>query len=110
MNELLEVAKVKGARIDLKINDKKTKSLRIGISHDKKVTMGNKKIDQVGRFIHLSSIISKDGVSSEGVRIAEAQGVFSLWNNRKISLQTKTRISEATVMTVVKYGSEAWVL
>ena len=30
--------------------------------------------------------------------------------NRKISLRTKIRTLEATVMTVVKYGSEAWVL
>ena len=33
-----------------------------------------------------------------------------VWKNRKISLQTKIRILEATVMTVVKYGSEAWAL
>ena len=33
-----------------------------------------------------------------------------VWENRKISLQTKIRILEATVMTVVKYGSEAWAL
>ena len=29
---------------------------------------------------------------------------------RKTSLQTKIRILEAAVMTVVKYGSEAWTL
>ena len=33
-----------------------------------------------------------------------------VWKNRKISLKTKIRILEATVMTVVKYGSEAWTL
>ena len=70
----------------------------------------------VGSFSYLGSIISKDGGSSEDVksRIAKAQGVFSqlkkVWKNRKISLQTKIRILEATVMTVVKYGSEAWTL
>ena len=31
-----------------------------------------------------------------------------VWKNRKISLQTRIRILEGTVMTVVKYGSEAW--
>jgi len=31
-----------------------------------------------------------------------------IWKNRKISLRTKIRILEATVMTVVKYGAEAW--
>ena len=98
----------------MKINVKKTKSLRLGISEDEQVTLGNENIHQVGIFSYLGSIISKDGRSSEDVksRIAKAQSVFSqlkkVWKNRKISLQTKIRILEATVMTVVKYGSEAW--
>ena len=116
MNEFLEVLRVQGAKISLKINVKKTKSLRLRISEDEQVTLGNQKIDQVGSFSYLGSIISKDGGSSEDVksRIGKAQGVFSqlkkVWKNRKISLQTKIRIFEATVMTVVKYGSEAWAL
>ena len=116
MNEFLEVLRVQGAKIGLKINLKKTKSLRLGISEDEKATLGNEKIDQVGSFTYLDSIISKDGGSIRDVksRIAKAQGVFSqlkkVWKNRKIFLPTKIKILEATVMTVVKYGSEAWVL
>jgi len=78
--------------------------------------VGNEKIDQVDSFTGLGSIFSKDGWSSEDVksRIAKAQGVClelkEVWKNRKISLQTKIRILGATVMTVVKYGSEAWAL
>ena len=34
----------------------------------------------------------------------------AVWKNRKISLQSKIRIFEGTVMTVVKYGSEAWMV
>ena len=45
MNELFEVLRVQGAKIGLKINIKKTKSLRLGISEDEKVTLGNEKID-----------------------------------------------------------------
>ena len=71
--------RVQGARIGLKINVKKTKSQRLGISEDEKVKLGNEKIDQVDSFTYLGSIISKDGWSSEDVksRIAKAQGVFS---------------------------------
>ena len=78
--------------------------------------MGNEKIDQIDSFTYLGSIISKDGGCSEDAksRIAKADGVFSLlkkvWRNRKSSLRTKIRILEATVMTVVNYGSEAWAL
>ena len=75
------------------------------------MTLGNEKIDQVGSYSYLGSVISKDGGSSEDVksRIAKARGVFSqlkkVWKNRKISLKTKIRIFEDTVMTVFKYGS-----
>ena len=42
------------------------------------MTLGNKKIDQMDIFSYLCSIISKDGGSSEDVkiRIAMTQGVF----------------------------------
>ena len=67
MNELLEIWLVQGARIDLKMNVKNCKSLGLGISEDEKMTLGNEKIDQVGSFTYLGSIISKDGGSSEDV-------------------------------------------
>ena len=59
MNEFLEVLQVQGARIDLKINVKKTKSLRLGISEEEKVMLGNKKIDQVGSFTYLGVLLVK---------------------------------------------------
>jgi hypothetical protein len=68
MNELLEVLQVQGARIGLKINVKENKSLRIGIGDDKKVTLGNEKIDQMDSFTYLGSINSKDSGSSEDVK------------------------------------------
>ena len=77
--EFLEVLRVQGATIGLKTNVKKTKSLRLWISEDEKVTLGNDMIDQVGSFTYFGSIISKDGGSSADVksRIAKAQGVIS---------------------------------
>ena len=77
MNGLQEIFRIQGARIGLKINVQKTKSLRLGISKEEKVTLGNEKIDQVGSYTYLGS--SKDGGSSEDKvrRTAKAQGVFS---------------------------------
>ena len=79
MNERLKVLLVQGARIGLKINVKKTKSLRLGIRENEMVTLGNEKVDQVDSFTYLGSIISKDSGSSEEVksRITKVQGVFS---------------------------------
>jgi hypothetical protein len=67
MNELLEVLRVQSSTIGLKINVKKTKSLRLGISEDEKVTLGSEKIDQLGSFTYLGSSISKHGGRSEYV-------------------------------------------
>ena len=61
MIKLLEVLRVQGARIGLKINSKRTKSLRLRISKDEKVTVGKEKMGQVDSFTYLGSIISKDG-------------------------------------------------
>ena len=97
----------------MKINVKKTKSLRLGKSEDKKVTLGNEKNDY---FSCLGSNINKDDGRSEDVkstsRDRHGEDVFSqlkkLWKNRTISLRTKIIILEATVMTMITYGSEAW--
>ena len=58
MNEFLEVLRVQDARIGLKINVKKTKSLRLGVSEDERVTLGNETIDKVDSFTYLGSIIN----------------------------------------------------
>ena len=52
--------------------------LRLGISEDEKVTLGNEKIGQVDSITYLLSITGKDCGSSEDVksRIANVQGVF----------------------------------
>jgi len=73
----LEVLQLQGAKPSLKINVLRTKSLRLGISEDDKVTLGYEKIDQVDSFTYLGSIISADDGRSEDIksRIAKAQGV-----------------------------------
>ena len=47
MNEFLEVLRVQGARISLKINVKKTKSLRLGISEGEEVMLHIKWTDSL---------------------------------------------------------------
>ena len=81
MNELLEILRFEGGIINLKINVKKTKSLRLGISEDEKMMLGNEKIDQVDIFTYLGNIISKGDGCLEDVksRIANAQFVFNSW-------------------------------
>ena len=52
MNKILEALRVQGARIGLKINVKKTKSLWLRISEDEKLTLGKEKTNHVDSFIY----------------------------------------------------------
>ena len=53
-------------------------SIRLGISEDEKVTLGNNKIDQVDSFTYLGSIISKDSGSSDYVKSRIAKVISKL--------------------------------
>ena len=59
INELLMVLWFQCNIIGLKVNVKEAKSLRLGISDDEKVTLGNKKIAQVDVFTYLGVLLVK---------------------------------------------------
>ena len=71
--------------------------------------LGNEKVDQVGCFTYLGSIISKNDGCRNNVksRLVKTQNVFSqskkVCENRKTSLRNMIRILEATV---IKHSSE----
>ena len=73
-----EVLRVQGARIGLKINVKKAKSLRLGISEGEEVMLGIEEIDRADSFTYLGNFVRKDGGCSDYVksRIARSQGGF----------------------------------
>ena len=68
MNKLIEVLRIQGARIGLKIIVKETKWLRLEIIEDEKVTLGEEKLDQVDSFTYLGIINSKDDGCSEDIK------------------------------------------
>ena len=58
-NKLLEVLRVQGTRIGLEINVKKTKSLRLGISEDERVTLGNERLIRSAASLTLVALLVK---------------------------------------------------
>jgi hypothetical protein len=61
----------------------------------------------------MDGIISKCVEHSDDVKIARRREVLlvgKFWKNIKLSLQIEIGILEATIITVVKYSSEKWVL
>ena len=77
MNNFLEVLRIQGARIGLKISVRKIKSLWLGINEGEEVMLCNYKIDQVDSSTYLGSIISKKGCSKDiEYKVAKAPGFF----------------------------------
>ena len=71
-------------------------------------------LEQVTTFVYLGSTLACNGSIDPELshRICKASGAFNslnkIWHNRCIKIETKTRIYESAVLTILLYGSETW--
>ena len=102
------------AKTGLKINSKKTEVLRINSKVNTRITIGDKVLNEVEKFTYLGATVSNQGGGSEDIRnrINKARVSFMklrpVWNSSKYSLQTKIRLYNSLVKSVLLYGSETW--
>ena len=75
----------------------------------------NNDVEFVDKFTYLGSIITNTGDLQPNInrRIGLATGVMRslrqpLWRHSSISLETKLRVYQASVLSVLLYGSECW--
>ena len=75
----------------------------------------NNDVEFVDKFTYLGSIITNTGDLQPDInrRIGLATGVMRslrqpLWRHSSISLETKLRVYQASVLSVLLYGSECW--
>jgi len=98
----------------LKIHGGKTKILRLNNRTDEPITLADSPLEEVDSFTYLGSVINKKGGADEDIkaRIGKARGAYLLlknfWKSKDISLNTKLRIFNTNVKTVLLYGSETW--
>ena len=101
-------------KIGLRLNAAKCEVISINCEDEQQIKIGEQVVKEVENFRYLGSVVSKDGSASDDikVRIGKASGAFAsmtkVWRCRSLSLKTKIRIYEATVLSVVLYGSETW--
>ena len=113
MDKLNDTAK----KFNMKINVQKTKTMVVcrdggGVVN---ISIDGQRIEQVGKFKYLGSIISEDGRSLIDIkaRIAMAKDAF---NKRKelltkgLSRALKKRMIKVLIWPVVLYGCETWTL
>ena len=115
MRQKLEALQEQAARVGLKVNASKTKSMRIrSPANTGDITCGGEILKQVTAFTYLGSLVSITGSTEEDVkaRCRKAQSAFCMWRpvwrSKCVSLWTKLRIFNSNVEAVLLYGSETW--
>ena len=101
-------------RTGLKINRGKSKVTRINTTNENPITVGGEQLEEVDSFTYLGSVIDKEGGTDVdvGVRIGKARAAFNMlgniWKSKEIRTETKLRIFNSNVKSVLLYGSETW--
>ena len=78
------------------------------------VVIDNENIKDVEKFVYLGCEVRRDGdIRNEvGIRIGKAGAAFrsmeAVWNESGMSLRTKLKLFNSTVLSVLLYGSESW--
>ena len=102
------------AQVGLKIHRGKTKILKINTDKQIPVTLDDEALEEVEAFTYLGSVIDKQGGTEADVkvRIGKARAVFiqlkNIWSSKQLSTQTKLRLFNTNVKTVLFYGAETW--
>lgn len=103
-----------GRRVGLKINEGKTKEMRINNNNNEDLEVNGGTIERVAKFQYLGSIVAETGGTDEDVvkRINKAKAAFAqlrpIWRSHQLRRNTKLRIFESNVKSVLLYGCQTW--
>ncbi|VDP42606.1 unnamed protein product [Schistosoma margrebowiei] len=114
MQEKTNSVAVASAAVGLNIHKGKSKILPYNTTCTNPVTIDEEDLEDVKTFTYLGSIIDEQGGSDADVkaRIGKARAAYlqlrNIWNSRQLSTNTKVRIFNTNVKTVLLYGLETW--
>ena len=102
------------SQVGLKININKTKVMRLNPNVQKPVKINENEIEDVNTFTYLGGVVTSTGGCDEDItnRLGKAKAQFGrlrkIWNSSKFSIQTKVKLYNSLVLSVLTYGSETW--
>ena len=116
LTRALEIFDQEAKKLGLAVNWDKTELMRVGDGPDPaNITIAGEEVKFVSSFRYLGSIISNKGDLKPEInrRRALALSVMQslskpLWRHRHISQNTKLRIYNSCVLSVLLYGAETW--
>ena len=98
----------------LKINKKKTESLRINAASSNAFRVDGEDIKEVVTFTYLGATVTNTGGASEDIqiRIGKARQSYhrlsNIWRSGVLGRKTKLKIFQACVISVLLYGCTTW--
>jgi len=101
-------------KADLEINSSKTEEIRINTIVNQGLRLNGEDIKRSSGFCYLGSIVAENGGTSTDVnaRTQKARGSYSklrrVWLSKSLQKDTKIRIFNACVKSVLLYGCETW--
>uniref|UniRef100_A0A183KA83 DUF6451 domain-containing protein n=1 Tax=Schistosoma curassoni TaxID=6186 RepID=A0A183KA83_9TREM len=101
------------AAVGLNIHKAKSKILQCNTACNNQITIDREDLEDVKTFTYLGSIIDEHGGSDADVkaRIGKARAIYlqlGNWNSKQLSTNTKVKIFNTNVKTVLLYGAETW--
>ncbi|CAH8469805.1 unnamed protein product [Schistosoma intercalatum] len=112
MQEKTNSVAAASAAIGLNIHKGKSKVLRYNTECTNPITIDGEDLEDVKTFTYLGSIIDEQGGSDADVkaRIGKARAAYlqlkNIWSSKQLSTNTKVRIFNTNVKTVLLYGAE----
>ncbi|VDO50759.1 unnamed protein product [Schistosoma margrebowiei] len=113
MQEKTNSVAAASAAIGLNIHKGKSKVLRYNTACTNPITIDGEDLEDVKNFTYLGSIIDEHGSDADvKARIGKARAAYlqlrNVWNSKQLSTNTKARIFNTNVRTVLLYGEETW--
>ncbi|VDO92611.1 unnamed protein product [Schistosoma curassoni] len=102
------------AAVGLNIHKGKSKILWYNTACTNPITIDGEALEVVKTFTYLGSIIEEHGGSDADVkaRIGEARAAYlqlrNIWSSKQLLTNTKVKIFNTNVKTVLLYGAETW--
>ncbi|VDO55864.1 unnamed protein product [Schistosoma margrebowiei] len=114
MQEKMTSVAAASAAIGLYIHKGKSRILRYNTECTIPITIDGEALEDVKTFTYLGSIMDEHGGSDADVRawIGKARAAYlqlrNIWNLKQLSANTKVKIFNTNVKTVLLYGAETW--
>ena len=116
MQRLVNKIKEESEKVGLYLNKDKAKLMFIGDNTQDTVTVDGTSVERVKEFNFLGSFITTEGESKKeidrrlGIGRSTVGKLQTIWGDKNITRNTKLRILNSMVFSIITYGSETWTL